>query len=44
MAVLGQGEAGWRDPESYPLILSCVIKVARFMVVQKALWMDPNLW
>ncbi|GIC93753.1 uncharacterized protein Aud_010241 [Aspergillus udagawae] len=44
MAVLGQGEAGWRDPESYPLILSRVIKVARFMVVQKALWMDPNPW
>ncbi|KAH2744944.1 hypothetical protein KXW10_000464, partial [Aspergillus fumigatus] len=44
MAVLGQGEAGWWDPESYPLILSRVIKVARFMVVQKALWMDPNLW
>ncbi|KAF4200320.1 hypothetical protein CNMCM8927_003498 [Aspergillus lentulus] len=33
MAVLGQGETGWRDPESYPLILSRVIKVARFMVV-----------
>ncbi|KAH3536963.1 hypothetical protein KXW20_002161, partial [Aspergillus fumigatus] len=44
MAVLGQGEAGWRDPESYPPILSRVIKVARFMVVQKALWMDPNPW
>ncbi|PKX88847.1 uncharacterized protein P174DRAFT_455125 [Aspergillus novofumigatus IBT 16806] len=44
MAVLGQGEAGWRDPESYPPILSCVIKVARFMVVQKALWMDLNPW
>ncbi|RHZ43206.1 uncharacterized protein CDV56_100941 [Aspergillus thermomutatus] len=42
MAVLGQGETGWRDPESYPLILSQVIKIARFMVVQKALWMDPN--
>ncbi|EAW15375.1 uncharacterized protein NFIA_046900, partial [Aspergillus fischeri NRRL 181] len=26
MAVLGQGEAGWRDPESYPPILSRVIK------------------
>ena len=44
MAVLGQGETGWRDPESYPPILSRVIKVARFMVVQKALWMDPNPW
>lgn len=44
MAVLGQGKAGWQDPESYPPILSRVIKVARFMVVQKALWMDPNPW
>ncbi|KAF7142175.1 hypothetical protein CNMCM5793_008816 [Aspergillus hiratsukae] len=42
MAVLGQGETGWRGPESYPPILSQVIKIARFMVVQKALWMDPN--
>ncbi|GFF62413.1 hypothetical protein IFM51744_10960 [Aspergillus udagawae] len=44
MAVLGQGKAGWWGPESYPLILSRVIKVARFMVVQKAVWMDPNPW
>jgi hypothetical protein len=44
MAVLGQGETGWRDPESYPPILSRVIKITRFMVVQKALWMDPNPW
>lgn len=44
MAVLGQGETGWRDPESYPPILSRVIKIARFMVVQKALWMDPDPW
>jgi hypothetical protein len=43
MAVLGQGETSWRDPESYPPILSQVIKIARFMVVQKALWMDPDL-
>jgi hypothetical protein len=28
MAVLGQGETGWRDPKSYPPILSRVIKVA----------------
>ncbi|RHZ43061.1 uncharacterized protein CDV56_100768 [Aspergillus thermomutatus] len=34
----------WRDPESYPPILSKVIKITRFMVVQKALWMDPHLW
>ncbi|KAJ0412938.1 hypothetical protein BJY00DRAFT_320302 [Aspergillus carlsbadensis] len=29
----GPGEARWRDPSSYPPILSRVIKVARFMVV-----------
>jgi hypothetical protein len=43
MAVLGRGEIGWRDPESYPPILSAVIKVARFMIVQKALWLDPDV-
>ncbi|KAF9882558.1 hypothetical protein FE257_007183, partial [Aspergillus nanangensis] len=41
MAVLGRSETGWRDPESYPPIISRVIKIARFMVVQKALWLDP---
>jgi hypothetical protein len=41
MAVLGQGEAGWRTAESYPPILSKVIKIARFMVVHKALKLDP---
>jgi hypothetical protein len=33
MAVQGWGEARWRDPSSYPPILSRVLKVARFMVV-----------
>jgi hypothetical protein len=42
MAVQGWGEARWRDPSSYPPILSRVLKVARFMVVQKALWLDPH--
>jgi hypothetical protein len=37
MAVLGQGETSWQDPESYPPILSQVIKIAWFIVVQKAL-------
>ncbi|CBF71862.1 predicted protein [Aspergillus nidulans FGSC A4] len=35
MAVLGCGKQGWRDADSYPPILSCVLKVARFLVVQK---------
>ncbi|KAE8371094.1 hypothetical protein BDV26DRAFT_287051 [Aspergillus bertholletiae] len=43
MAVLRRGEFGWRDPESYPPILSRVIKMARFMIVQQALWLDPNV-
>ncbi|KAL2850676.1 hypothetical protein BJY01DRAFT_209757 [Aspergillus pseudoustus] len=43
MSVRGWGEARRRDPDSYPPILSRVIKVARFMVVQKALWLDPRV-
>ncbi|KAL5042126.1 hypothetical protein BDW71DRAFT_155206 [Aspergillus fruticulosus] len=42
MAVLGQGERAWHDFTSYPPIISRVLKVARFMVVQKALWLDPQ--
>lgn len=37
LAVLGVKEGGWKGPEQYPPILSAVIKVARFMVVQRAL-------
>ena len=37
IAVLGRGEFGWRDSESYPPILSRVIKVVRFIIVQQAL-------
>ncbi|KAH1990077.1 hypothetical protein KXV33_008362 [Aspergillus fumigatus] len=36
MAVLGQGKAGWQDPESYPLILSRVIKLAAWQAAQAA--------
>jgi hypothetical protein len=35
--VLGVKEDGWKGAEQYPPILSAVIKVARFMVVQQAL-------
>ncbi|KAK0835177.1 hypothetical protein LTS02_018173, partial [Friedmanniomyces endolithicus] len=36
-AVLGvHAQHGFRDPESYPPILSSIIKVARFMIVQQA--------
>ncbi|KAH2061084.1 hypothetical protein KXX03_004433 [Aspergillus fumigatus] len=41
MAVLGRGVDGWRDADSYPPILSRVIKIARFFVVEKVLWLDP---
>ena len=37
LAVLGVKEDGWKGPEQYPPILSAVIKIARFMVVQQAL-------
>src|SRR6266480_1839582 len=37
LAVLGVDEDGWKGPDRYPPILSSMIKIARFMVVQKAL-------
>jgi hypothetical protein len=37
LAVLGVKEDGWKSPDQYPPVLSAVIKVARFMVVQQAL-------
>ena len=37
LAVLGVNEDGWKGPDRYPPILSSMIKIARFMVVQKAL-------
>ena len=42
LAVLGVKEDGWKGPEQYPPVLSAVIKLARFMVVQQALeWSEP---
>ncbi|KAF7591297.1 hypothetical protein BBP40_001673 [Aspergillus hancockii] len=35
MTLLNHIECGWWDPESYPLILSRVIKITRFMFIQK---------
>ncbi|KAJ8106608.1 hypothetical protein OPT61_g9423 [Boeremia exigua] len=37
LAVLGVKEDSWKGAEQYPPVLSAVIKVARFMVVQQAL-------
>ena len=39
LAVLGVSDDGWKGPDRYRRILSSVIKIARFMVVQKALEM-----
>jgi hypothetical protein len=43
LAVLGVKEDGWKGPDQYPPILSAVIKVARFMVVQQALELSEPL-
>lgn len=37
LALLGVSDQGWVGPDRYPSILSAVIKMARFMVVQSAL-------
>jgi hypothetical protein len=37
LTVLGVKEEGWKGAEQYPPILSAMIKVARFMVVQQGL-------
>ncbi|RMJ26744.1 hypothetical protein PHISP_02398 [Aspergillus sp. HF37] len=42
LAVIGRDESGWRTPQSYLPILSKVTKMARFMVVNKALQLDPH--
>ncbi|KAF1807959.1 hypothetical protein P152DRAFT_499608, partial [Eremomyces bilateralis CBS 781.70] len=43
LAVLGVNGDTWRDPETYPPILSSTIKCARFMVIQKAVNMAGPL-
>ena len=42
LAVLGRGEGGWRNAESYPPILSKIMKIGRFMLVHKAMRLDPK--
>ncbi|KAK5020508.1 hypothetical protein LTR60_000449 [Cryomyces antarcticus] len=37
LTVLGVKEGGWKGPDQYPPILSAMIKIARFVVVQQAL-------
>jgi hypothetical protein len=43
LAVLGVKPDGWKGAELYPPVLSAVIKVARFMVVQQALELSGPL-
>lgn len=42
LAVLGCGDSGWRDAESYPPILSKIVKISRFMLIHKAMRLDPT--
>jgi hypothetical protein len=46
LAVLGvsdhEGGRPWKDPHSYPQILSSVIKISRFVIVHKAFLLDPD--
>ncbi|KAJ5541863.1 hypothetical protein N7461_007866 [Penicillium sp. DV-2018c] len=42
VAVQGRGEASWRDANSYAPILSRIIKVARFILVHKAMRLAPE--
>jgi hypothetical protein len=41
MAVLSYSKQGWHNADSYLLILLYMLKVACFLVMQKALWLDP---
>ena len=46
LAVLGvsdhDGGRPWKDPHSYPPILSSMIKISRFVIVHKAYLLDPD--
>ena len=37
IAILGINKKRWRTPENYSLIISRVIKIARFMIIQSAI-------
>ncbi|CAG8059412.1 unnamed protein product, partial [Penicillium salamii] len=41
LALLGRSRTGWHTPDSFPPILSKIVKLARFMVLGQALWLDP---
>ncbi len=42
LAVLGVQENGWKDASNYPPILSAMIKISRFMVIQQGLEMSRH--
>lgn len=42
LTVLGRSPQGWRDADSYPQVLSRMIKIARFMVLYTAVRLDPH--
>lgn len=42
LAVLGRRPSGWKDEDAYPPILSKVIKISRFLVLHRALLLDPQ--
>ena len=42
LAVLGVKEQGWRGPDEYPPILSAMVKVSRFLVVQQGLELEAG--
>lgn len=43
LAVLGVKEGGWKGANQYPPIVSAMIKIARFMVVQQAVKLEGLL-
>ena len=42
LAVLGRSRTGWHTADSFPPILSKIIKLSRFFVLGQALWLDPH--
>lgn len=42
LAVIGRSRTGWQTVEAYSPILSKIIKIARFIVLGRALWLDPH--
>lgn len=39
-AVLGYSPFGWATPDNFPLKISSIIKISRFLVLHKALQLD----